>query len=144
VFGLDIIVSTGEGKPKETEFRTTVYKRAIERAYSLKLKAARAFFAEVTEKYPTLAFSLRQFEDETGAKLAVTECSKHELLHPYPVLTEKSGEIVAHFKYTVMILKGSTIAITGIPIDNLHYKSTKSITDEEILKLLSIPMDKDS
>jgi len=41
VFGLDIIISTGEGKPKETEHRTTVFKRAIEKAYSLKLKAAR-------------------------------------------------------------------------------------------------------
>jgi len=56
---LDIILSTGEGKPKETEHRTTVYKRAIEKAYNLKLKAARSFFAEVVEKYPTLAFSLR-------------------------------------------------------------------------------------
>ena len=64
VFGLDIIISTGEGKPKETEFRTTVFKRALERSYSLKLKAARTFFAEVTERFPTLAFSLRSFDDE--------------------------------------------------------------------------------
>jgi len=41
VFGLDIILTTGEGKPKETELRTTVYKRAIEKAYNLRLKAAR-------------------------------------------------------------------------------------------------------
>jgi len=59
VFGLDIIVSTGEGKPKETEYRTTVYKRAIERAYSLKLKAARSFFAEVTEKIPNTCFFIK-------------------------------------------------------------------------------------
>ena len=30
VFGLDIIVSTGEGKPKETGIKTNVYKRALE------------------------------------------------------------------------------------------------------------------
>jgi hypothetical protein len=30
VIGLDIYVSTGEGKPKETDFRTTVYKRELE------------------------------------------------------------------------------------------------------------------
>jgi len=35
VFGLDAIVSSGEGKPKETELRTTVYKRAIETTYKL-------------------------------------------------------------------------------------------------------------
>lgn len=36
VYGLDVLVSTGEGKPKESEFRTTVYKRAIEKSYNLK------------------------------------------------------------------------------------------------------------
>ena len=30
VIGLDIFVSTGEGKPKESEFRTTVYKRELD------------------------------------------------------------------------------------------------------------------
>jgi len=43
-----------------------------------------------------------------------------------------------------LILKGSTIAITGLPIDNAHYKSDKAIKDEEILKLLNTPMDKES
>jgi hypothetical protein len=31
VFVLDVVVSTGDGKSKESEFRTTVYKRALER-----------------------------------------------------------------------------------------------------------------
>lgn len=44
---MDFIVSTGEGKTKETELRTTVFKRAIERSYSLKTKHGRAFFAEM-------------------------------------------------------------------------------------------------
>ena len=30
VFGLDVIVSTGEGKPKETNIRVSIHKRAIE------------------------------------------------------------------------------------------------------------------
>jgi len=76
--------------------------------------------------------------------LAVSECTKHDLLHPYPVLTEKAGEVVAHFKYTVLILKGTTIAITGLPIDQNVYKTDKKITDEAILKLLNTPMDKES
>jgi len=38
---LDIFVSSGEGKPRETELRTTVYKRAIEKTYNLKTKSAR-------------------------------------------------------------------------------------------------------
>jgi len=30
VIGLDIIVSTGEGKAKESEYRTTVFKRELD------------------------------------------------------------------------------------------------------------------
>jgi len=142
VFGLDIIVTTGEGKPKETELRTTVYKRAIEKSYSLKLKASRQFFSELNERYPTLAFSLRSFEDETTAKLAVSECCKHELLHAYPVLAEKEGEFVAQFKYTVLVLKNSTTVVAGLPVDLSKYKTTNKITDESILNLLNASMDK--
>lgn len=74
VFALDVIISTGEGKAKESEYRTTVFKRALERQYQLKTKHGRAFMAEVIEKYPALCFSLRLFEDEITAKLAVQEC----------------------------------------------------------------------
>jgi len=57
VFVLDVIVSTGAGQPKESELRTTVYKRDINRNYVLKSKAARTFFNDVLTKYPVLCFS---------------------------------------------------------------------------------------
>ena len=41
VFGLDIFVSTGEGKPKEGDYRTTVYKRELDTQYNLKINSAR-------------------------------------------------------------------------------------------------------
>lgn len=46
-YALDVIVSTGEGKPRESEFRPTVFKRALETTYNLKLKGSRQFLAEV-------------------------------------------------------------------------------------------------
>lgn len=144
VFGLDVIVSTGDGKTKEGELRTTVYKRAIEKAYNLKSKSARLFFNDVLNKYPSLCFSLRSFTDEITTKIGVKECMEHELLVPYPVMMEKPGEIVAQFKYTVMILQGHTIAITGLPLDETKFKSTFKIEDEEIKKLLTLKMDKNS
>jgi len=63
--------------------------------YNLKSKSARNFFSQVNKKYPTLPFSIRGFEDLTGAKVGVKECLEHELLMPYQVLTEKKGEFVA-------------------------------------------------
>lgn len=95
VFGLDIFVSTGEGKPKESEYRTTVFKRELDAQYNLKLKNARAFFTEVNKRFPTLPFAIRSFEDLKAAKVGVKECLDHDLLTAYPVLVEKPGEFVA-------------------------------------------------
>lgn len=89
VIGLDIFVSSGEGKPKESETRTSVYKRELDMWYQLKSNKARAFFNEVNQRYPTLPFSIAGFQDQVGAKLGVKECLNHDLLIPYPVLTEK-------------------------------------------------------
>lgn len=103
VFGLDIFVSTGEGKPKEGEQRTTVFKRELDTQYNLKLKSSRTFFQEINKKYPTFPFSIRSFEDQTAAKVGVKECLNHDLLTQYPVLVEKPGEIVAQFKCTIAV-----------------------------------------
>ena len=40
VFAVDLLISTGEGKTKEKDTRTTVYKKT-ENTYSLKMKASR-------------------------------------------------------------------------------------------------------
>jgi len=49
---------------------------------------------------------------------------------PYPVLTEKAGAFVAQFKMTVMITKGKTTAMTGLPIDEALFKTDNSVKDE--------------
>ena len=42
-----------QGKPKVLdEKETSVYKRALDREYSLKLKASRAIFSEINKKFP--------------------------------------------------------------------------------------------
>lgn len=137
VIGLDIYISTGEGKPKESEFRTTVYKRELDAQYNLKLQKSRAFFTEVNKRFPTLPFSIRAFEDPVGAKVGVKECLDHDLLTPYPVLTEKAGEFVAHFKTTVAVLPRSTIVLSGeVPLA-ARFDSDKKIQDAELSALIS-------
>jgi len=80
---------------READVRCTVYKRELDQQYNLKSKSARSFFSEVNKKFPTLPFSIRGFEDLTGAKVGIKECLNHELITAYPVLTEKKGEVVA-------------------------------------------------
>ncbi len=81
-------------------------------------------------KYPSFCFSLNSFVDETTAKIGTKECVEHDLLLPYPVLTEKPGDFVASFKFTVMVNKASTSVLTGLPIDESLYKTDKKIEDK--------------
>ena len=118
---------------KQTELRPTVYKRAIDRTYNLKLKQSRQFFNDVAGRFPSFCFSMNTFEDENVAKIGIKECLEHELLVPYPVLTEKAGTVVAQFKITAMITKGKTTALTGLPLDESLFKTDNSIKDEKIL-----------
>merc|ERR1719310_1134116 len=136
VYCVDLVMSSGEGKPRETEIRTAVYKRALENTYTLKTQKARQFLAEVGKKFPTLPFSLRAF-DETVGRVGVSEATRHELLHTYPVLKEKPGDFVAQFKFTLLLLPGGTKKITGIDFGQAEVLPTAGpIKDEEILKLL--------
>lgn len=107
--------------------------------YNLKSKSARNFFSIVNKKYPTLPFSIRGFEDLTGAKVGVKECLEHELLMPYQVLTEKTGEFVAQFRGTVVVQPKSTAIICGGRElkDKEGLESEKKITNEELSKLIS-------
>jgi hypothetical protein len=86
-------MSTGEGKTKESENRTTVYKRAVETTYALKMKASRATLSDINKQAPTFPFSLRQLDEKT-ARLGITECATHGLVSPYPVLIEKDGTLI--------------------------------------------------
>merc|ERR1712226_434004 len=139
VYCIDIVMSTGEGKGREAELRSTVFKRAIENSYMLKTQKARQFLSEVNKRFPALPFTLRAIEDENVARIGVSEARRHELLEEYPVLKEKEGEFIAQFKFTVLLLPGGTKKITGLPLGNLEKQlaSSCSVQNEEVKKLLA-------
>merc|ERR1712216_155786 len=93
----------GGGDDDGGEDRTTGFKRNIEEKYSLKMKASRAFFSEVNQRFPTMPFTLRA-GNEREWRMGVTECVKHDLFIEYPVLYEKKEEFVAQFKFTALLL----------------------------------------
>lgn len=72
--------------------RTSIFKKTDE-VYQLKLKASRMFFSEASNKYGSLPFNLRGFEDEKKARMGVVECLNHKLMEPFQVLYEKPGKI---------------------------------------------------
>ena len=145
VYTVDIFFSTGDWKPSQTTYRTTVFKRAIDQNYSLKMKSSRALFHKIQTDCGTLPFTLRGLtSEEKIAKLGIVECIKHGLVHEYPVLVEKDTEkgekaIVVHVKTSLLLLPSGTIRVTGL--DNLAKvkewcTSEKEVT-EEIKEVLS-------
>jgi len=141
VYGVDVLISTGEGKAKEHETRTAVYKRT-DMQYALKMKTSRLFYSEVCNKFTMMPFTLRAIEDEKKARLGVNECTNHELLTPYPVLYEKDGEYVAQFKFTVLLMPNGPLRITHGTWDPEFIQSEYSIKDEELKTILSSQVSK--
>jgi curved DNA binding protein len=123
VYAVDIVMSTGEGKAKEQETRTTVYKRQVDTNYSLKMKASRYVFSEINSRFPTFPFTLRAL-DEKRARLGMTEIVKHDLVTSYPVLIEKEGEFISQIKFTVLILPSETKRLNShaLPYISSEYK----------------------
>ena len=154
VFGLDVIVSTGEGKPKETGIKTNVYKRALETTYKLRTDSGRRLLSVVENNFYSFPFTFNVFDKEeniklkstisnlkTTMKLGLNECTKYELLHGYPVLSEKKGDIVAQFKYTIAVREEGPVVICGLPLDVSKFTTDKKVTDENIIKTLSSNLD---
>merc|ERR1719498_1597709 len=136
VYCIDVVMSTGEGKGKETELRNTVYKRAPDQSYLLKTQKARQFIHEVNKRFPALPFTLRAIEDPQVARVGVSEAKRHELLDEYPVLKEKDKEFVAQFKFTALLLPGGTKKSTGRALNEAQVGSEHSVQDDELKKLL--------
>jgi curved DNA binding protein len=134
VYAIDIAVSSGEGKPRELDARTTVFKRVVDQTYALRIKGSRQFFNEVNKRFPTLPFSIRSFSDERNARLGIRECVAHNLLVAYPVLYERTGDLMVHIKVTVLIMPNGNIKITGVNMPE-GYQTEKTLP-EDIVKWL--------
>ncbi|XP_064606647.1 proliferation-associated protein 2G4-like [Liolophura sinensis] len=136
VYGVDMLITTGEGKGREHETRTSVYKKK-DIVYQLKRKTSRQFFSDVEKRFHLMPFTLRLLPDETKARMGVLECVKHELVQPFNVLYEREGELVAQFKFTVLLLPNGPLKITGLPVDTSIIESQYSVEDEELKTLLA-------
>ncbi|KAL9267336.1 ERBB-3 BINDING PROTEIN 1-like protein [Drosera capensis] len=136
VYAVDIVASTGEGKPKLLdEKQTSIYKRAVDKNYHLKMKASRFIFSEISQNFPIMPFTARWLE-EKRARLGLVECVNHDLLQPYPVLHEKSGDFVAHIKFTVLLMPNGSDRVTSHPLQELQ--PTKALDDPEIKAWLAL------
>lgn len=139
VYGIDIVMSSGEGKFREEDDRKTqIYKRVVDQNYNLKTQAARQVLSEIIKDFPALPFNSRFLEAKFGTKsrLGLNECLKHDLLSPYPVLYERPGHDVAHFKFTCIVLPQGTVRLTS---HALPHVSSEFRLPDNLQELLAVP-----
>jgi len=137
-YAVDVVVSTGEGKCRELDTKCTVFKRSPDSKYNLKMKTAREALFKIEKTHPKMPFSLREIDD-TRTRLGITECVRHDLLQPHPVLYEKDGEIVAQVKFCVLLMPSGPLKITGVHVDD-GIQTSKFVEDEEVLTILKTPV----
>ncbi|EGD75598.1 proliferation-associated protein 2G4 [Salpingoeca rosetta] len=135
VYAIDVLMSSGEGKARLGDARTTVFKQTDER-YHLRGKHARNLFSEVRRKFHRMPFSLRSCESEIRARMGAKECVEHNLLEPYHVLFERAGEYVAQFRMTVLLLPGGNKIVSKVDFDATAFDSEYDMHEDALLKAL--------
>ncbi|KAK5168645.1 uncharacterized protein LTR77_005954 [Saxophila tyrrhenica] len=144
VWGVEMGVSTGTGKVKTLNNRATLHRRTAT-TYGLKRPSSRATLSEIQKKFGTFPFSLRQLDDERAGKIGIVECVRGGVVRQYEVLGSTDGEPVGRLHTTIAITKNGLQKLAAPPSPDLEkVKSDKKITDEEILKILELPLAKPS
>jgi hypothetical protein len=64
--------------------------------------------------------------------------TEHNLLNEYPVLTEKSKDLVAHFKFTVLITPSKTEKLNQAPLP--YVSSEKKVENADVNAVMAIPL----
>ncbi|KAG9123548.1 Curved DNA-binding protein (42 kDa protein) [Ceratobasidium sp. 392] len=139
IWGIDILVaSTENGKSKALESRTTIYQRATDVTYQLKLKASREIFSDIQKKAGPFPFTIRALENEKRARVGIQEAVQHGLLRPYDVVYTPEGTYVAAFHFTLALLPGGPSLISAPPVwyKPEKLKTEKELEDEEFKNLI--------
>jgi hypothetical protein len=118
---------------RDRDFKSTVFRRAIDKEFQLKMKSSRAFLSEVASVAKDSAFSMRWFADPR-LRMGLPECLKHGLLNEHAVTGEKQGELIAQVKYTVFVKPNGVMRVSGVSAP--YVKSELAVTDPEILALM--------
>ncbi|KAI9725137.1 MAG: Curved DNA-binding protein (42 kDa protein) [Chrysothrix sp. TS-e1954] len=144
VWGVEMGVSRGSGKCKTLPNRPTLHRRTTT-TYQLKRPTSRAILSEVVGEFKTFPFSLRQLKDERDAKAGVIEGVRSGVLRQYEVVGDKDNESVARLLSTVAITKNGLTLLAAPPKPDLaQFKTENKIQDEEVLKILERPLNRNT
>lgn len=137
VYQLNIVLSTGSGEVKNTEYKPFVYQRDVNKSYQLKMKSARQAYAEVNANHTVFPFATRSLSGNM-ARLGLTSLLAHELITAYPVMrTKLPSDIAAQFKGTVLVTAEGPVRNTRnlqLPYVHSQYCIPEFTTAANVLK----------
>ena len=113
VWAMEVALTTGKGKLREGDAKANIFKQSIESTYTPKMAAAQEFSKEADSKFGMFPFAMRNIENKK-ARLGASELVKHGKLHRFAPLYERDGEVVAHFKLTVLVTDKKIERVTGV------------------------------
>ncbi|CEG79170.1 hypothetical protein RMATCC62417_13667 [Rhizopus microsporus] len=118
---MNIVLTTGDGQVKNTDFKPFVYQRDVNKAYQLKMKSARLAYAEVNANHTVFPFATRALSSN-ASRLGLQSLLQHELVTAHPVMRSKlNSDVVAQFKGTVLVnADGPTRTTRSWPLPYVH------------------------
>mmetsp|Transcript_3147 Transcript_3147/g.3756 ORF Transcript_3147/g.3756 Transcript_3147/m.3756 type:complete len:403 (-) Transcript_3147:160-1368(-) len=140
VYAIDIVMSTGDGKTHADDDKPTVFKRSRDERYNLRRPTSKNVLSEVDKRFPTFPFTIRALAAK-NVRFGLKEMLEHDLVTAYPILHEKPGEIVAHFKFTALVMPQKTLKLTGVPFQG-NLQPAESLKDEALIALLATSVGK--
>lgn len=140
-YQVNVLLTTGDGKTKASEYKPFVYQRDVNKSYQLKMKAARAAFNEINQKHTVFPFATRALSNNQ-TRLGLASLLNHELVTSLPVLRSSlTGDKVAHFKATVLITATEALRLTlpqKLPFVHSQYCIPQPTSAAQILSAPSI------
>jgi hypothetical protein len=142
-WSFNIAMSTNDCENKPTEIKSTIYEKMPEVHYSLKMKASRQVYSEIS-KMSGFPFNIRALSDGKGPtssqKIGINECFDHGLLNHFLVLSEEEDEFVSRVRFTVLMLDSGPICLNDTIIDQKNITTSHTIENDELRKILAAPL----
>ncbi|KAI8581801.1 hypothetical protein K450DRAFT_278871 [Umbelopsis ramanniana AG] len=112
VYSLNIVLTTGDGRVKDSEHKAMVYQRNVNKSYALKMKSSRQAYSEINAKHTVFPFAMSALSNNQ-ARLGLPALLTHGLVTPlFTTRSSMASDIVAQFKLTVLITATGAIRTT--------------------------------
>ncbi|GAB5593575.1 hypothetical protein Unana1_08475 [Umbelopsis nana] len=137
VYSLNIVLSSGDGRVKDSEHKAMVYQRNVNKSYALKMKSSRQAYSEINAKHTVFPFAMSALSNNQ-ARLGLPALVTHGLVMPlFTTRGSMPSDLIAQFKLTVLITATGAIRTTmpqTLPYVHSQYTVPTGTTIAQLLQ----------